>query len=89
MIMKIPGLTTALPSAVRILVITTVLCTASLISARVGYTLAESTSGRYESLQVKVDGLEVKATGRNTMDLLMNLLKNEKRWGILPINERF
>jgi len=28
-------------------------------------------------------------TGRNTMDLLMNLLKNERRWGTLPINERF
>jgi len=87
--MKIPGLTTALPSLVRISVITTALCTVSLISFRVGATLAESTSGRYESLQVKVDGLEVKVTGRNTMDLLMNLLKNERRWGTLPINERF
>ena len=89
MTMKIPGPTTALPSLVRILVITMALCTVSLISARVGYTLAESTSGRYESLQVKVDGLEVKVTGKNTTEALLNLLKNERRWGTLPINERF
>lgn len=89
MIMKIPGLTTALPSLVRILVITTGLCTVSLTSFLVGATLAESTSGRYESLQVKVGELEVKATGRNTMEVVLSLLKNEKRWGTLPINERF
>ena len=89
MTMKIPGLTTALPSAVRILVITTALCTASLISARVGYTLAESTSGRYESLQVKVDGLEVKVTGRNTMEVLMNLARNGNGSVIITSNGRF
>jgi len=89
LIMKIPGLTTALPSLVRILVLTTGLCTVSLISARAGYTLAESTSGRYESLQVKVGELEVKVTGKNTMDRLMSLLQSERNWGMLTTNERF
>jgi len=87
--MKIPGFTTALPSLVRILVLTTGLCTASLISFLVGATLVESTSGRYESLEVNLGELKVKATGRNTTEVLMILTKNERRWGTSPINERY
>jgi len=87
--MKIPGLTTALPSLVRILVITTGLSTASLISFLVGFTLAESISGRYESLEAKVGELEVKVTGRNTMEVLMNLARNGNGSGIITSNEKF
>ena len=87
--MKIPGFTTALPSLVRILVLTTGLCTASLISFLVGYTLAESTSGRYESLEASLGELKVKVTGKNTTEVLMNLAKIESQSGILTSNGRF
>lgn len=71
--MKTHGLMKGVSSLARILVITTGLCTVSVTSFLVGFTLAESISGRYESLEAKVGELEVKVTGRNTMEVLMKL----------------
>ena len=72
--MKIPGLTTVIPSAVRILVITTALCTASITSYRVGVISGESTSGRYESLEVNLGELKVKVSRNSTREVGESLL---------------
>ena len=76
--MKIPGLTTVFPSVVRILVITTALCTTSITSYRVGVISGESTSGRYESLEVKLGGSAVKVTGKSTTEVVKSLLGTSK-----------
>ena len=52
-----------------------VLSTVSLTSFLVGAILVESISGRYESLEVKLGELEVKATGRNTTEVVMSLMQ--------------
>lgn len=52
-------------------------------------TSEENTSGRYESLEVKLGGLEVRATGKNTTEVLMNLMRKENSWGIMHSRERF
>jgi len=87
--MKIPGITTALPSLVKILVITTGLCTASIILYQAGHTLAESTSGRYESLEVSLGELKVKATGRNTTEAVKSLLGMSRSWGGKNLGELY
>ena len=43
-----------------------------------------STFGNYENLEVKLGELEVKATGRNTTEVLMNLMKNAVELEIMP-----
>ena len=58
-----------------------VLSTVSLTSLLVGVTLGESISGRYESLEVSLGGLKVKATGRNTTEVVMSLMEIANKLG--------
>tara|TARA_X000001036_G_scaffold173061_1_gene163748 strand:- start:1229 stop:1588 length:360 start_codon:yes stop_codon:yes gene_type:complete len=51
-------------------------------------TSAANTFGNYESLEVEVGELQVRATGKNITEALMNLMKNERRLGTPLINER-
>ena len=48
-------------------------------------TSEESTLTNYESLELEVGELKVKATGNDTTGVLLNLLKNASGSGILPI----
>ena len=66
-----------------------VLSTVSLTSFLVGAILVESISGRYESLEVKLGELEVKATGRDTTAAAMSLMTSVKRWGTMPLDETY
>ena len=66
-----------------------VLSTVSLTSFLVGAILVESISGRYESLEVKLGELEVKATGRDTTAVVTNLITNAGKWGMPPLAGRF
>ena len=59
-----------------------VLSTVSLTSLLVGVTLGESISGRYESLEVSLGELKVKATGRNTTEVVTSLIRTAKRLGM-------
>ena len=42
-----------------------------------------------ENLEVEVGELKVRATGKNTTVVLLNLLKNVRGSGIMPINGTF
>lgn len=75
--MQIPGHTKVQLLLLTILTISSVSSTALLISRLVNNTSEENTFGRYESLEVKLEGLELKVTGSNTTEVLMNLMKNE------------
>ena len=62
----------------RTLTICTVLSTGSLIFNQVNHTLAENTSGKNASLEIVVilesgEELQVRATGKATTEVLMNL----------------
>jgi len=59
-----------------------VLSTVSLTSLLVGVTLGESISGRYESLEVSLGELKVRATGRNTTEVVTSLIRTAKRLGM-------
>jgi len=76
----------------RLLLVTSVslsvLSTGLLISNQVSNTSVENIFGSYESLEVEVGELLVRATGKNTTEALMNLMKNASGLEILPINER-
>ena len=74
-IMKIPGTTKVQLSLLMILATSSVLSTGLLISRQAGNTLEESISGRKESLEVAVDGLQVKVTGKSTTEVVENLSK--------------
>ena len=89
LIMKTPGFLKDNLFYLKILVILSASSIALQISSRVNATSGESIFTNYESLEVEVGELKVKATGKNTTEALLNLLKNERRWGTLPINERF
>jgi len=73
----------------RTLTVCTVLSTALLIHSRVNDTSGASTFTNYENLEVEVGELKVKATGKNTTALLLNLLKTARGSGILSSNETF
>jgi len=49
-------------------------------------TSVENTSTNYESLELEAGELRVKATGKDTTEVLLNLLKNASGSGILPIS---
>jgi hypothetical protein len=87
--MKTPGCITVNRSLLKTLGNIMVLSTVSLTSFLVGAILVESISGRYESLEVKVGELEVKATGRDTTAAVMSLMTSVKRWGTMPLNETY
>ena len=48
-------------------------------------TSEESILTNYESLELEVEGLSLRATGKDTTGVLLNLLKNASGSGILPI----
>ena len=79
--MKIRGILKDPLSYLRILTICTVLSTGSLIFKMVDSTSAESTSGLSESLEVSLGELKVRATGRNTTEVVTNLIRIAKRLG--------
>ena len=87
-IMKIPGTTKVQLSLLMILAISSVSSTGLLIFRQGNNTLEESISGRNESLAVEVEGLRLKVTGKNTTEVLKNLMKSEKVWGIIHSVER-
>ena len=72
----------------RILVIFSALSIGLQIHSRVANTSAENTSGHLESLEVRVGELELRAIGKNTAEVLMNLMRNANRWGTMPIEEK-
>ena len=72
--MKTPGFLTDSLFYLRALTIISVLSIGLQILNRVGNTLEENTSGRNENLEVRVGELQVKATGKNTTDRVLNLL---------------
>ena len=74
-IMKIPGTTKVQLSLLMILATSSVLSTSLLMFNRAGNTSEESISGRRESLELAVDGLQVKVTGRSTTEVVENLSK--------------
>jgi len=49
-------------------------------------TSGENTFTNYESLELEAGELKVKATGKDTTEVLLNLLKNASGSGILPIS---
>jgi len=49
-------------------------------------TSGESTFINYESLELEAGELNLRATGKNTTGVLLNLLKNANGSGILPIS---
>ena len=67
----------------------TVLSTASQISSTGESTSGASTFGSIESLEVKLGELEVKAIGKNTTEVLKNLMKNAVGLEIVPSEERY
>ena len=68
----------------------TVLSTASQISSTGESTSGASTFGSIESLEVKLGELEVKAIGKNTTEVLQNLLKTVVQVEVTPSSrERF
>ena len=73
--MKIPGHLREPLFYLRILTITSVLSISLQISKTVASTLEENTSGQIESLEVNLGELNLKATGKNTTAVLMNLTK--------------
>ena len=81
------------PIRVQLFLLTTltassVLSTGLQISKAVGNTSEENISGRNESLALEVDGLRLKVTGKNTTEVLKNLMKSEKVLGIIHSEER-
>ena len=89
LIMKTPGFLTDTLFYLRTLTVVSVSSIALQISSTVGSTSAENTFTNYENLEVVVGELEVKATGKNTTALLLNLLKTARGSGILSSNETF
>jgi hypothetical protein len=86
--MKIRGILKDHLFYLRILTICTVLSTGSLIYKMGESTSVESTSGHLESLEVKVGELNLKVTGKNTTEALMNLMKNVVDLETMPFDVR-
>ena len=86
--MKIPGTTKVQLSLLTILMTSSVLSTGLQIFKLGNNTLEGNTSGRKDSLEVEVEGLRLRVTGKNTMEALRNLMKNEKMWGIIHSEEK-
>lgn len=87
--MKIPGSLREPIFYLRILTITSVLSISLQISRMVANTLVENTSGQIESLEVNLGELNLKATGKNTTAVLMNLTKTVKKLETNLSQEKF
>ena len=84
--MKTPGYIKVQLSLLMILVISSVSSTVLQTLRTEDNTLAENTSTSLESLEVKIGELNLKATGKNTTEAVLNLLKSANRSGISPLN---
>ncbi len=87
--MKIPGSLREPIFYLRILTITSVLSISLQISKTVASISEENTSGQIESLEVNLGELNLKATGKNTTAVLMNLTKTVKRLETNFLQEKF
>jgi len=87
--MKTPGFLTDTLFYLRTLTTISVLSIALQIHSQVKDTSVANTFTNYENLEVVVGELEVKATGKNTTALLLNLLRTARGSGILSSNETF
>ena len=58
------------------------------ICNQVNNTSDVNTFGNYESLEVEVGELQVRATGKNITEALMNLMKNASGLGMPLINDK-
>ena len=87
--MKTPGFLTDTLFYLRTLTTISVLSIALQISSMVKGTSEENTFTNYENLEVEVGELKVKATGRNTTEALVNLLKIANSSEIWSSNETF
>ena len=85
--MKTPGFLKVELFYLRILTICTVLSTGLLIWNQANSTSAGNTSGSIESLEVNLGELKVRAIGKNTTEVLTNLMKNVVDLEITPSSE--
>ena len=84
--MRTPGFLTDTLFYLRTLTTISVLSIALQTHALVKDTSAENTFTNYENLEVEVGELKVRATGKNTTEVLLNLLKNVRGSGISPLD---
>ena len=86
MIMKTPGFLTDTLFYLRTLTTISVLSIALQTHSLVRDTSEGNTFTNYENLEVEVGELKVRATGKNTTVVLLNLLKNVRGSGISPLD---
>ena len=84
--MKTPGFLTDTLFYLRTLTTISVLSIALQTHSLVRDTSDANTFTNYENLEMEVGGLRVKATGKNTTEALVNLLKSANRSGISPLD---
>ena len=84
--MKTPGFLTDTLFYLRTLTTISVLSIALQTHSLVRDTSDANTFTNYENLEVEVGELKVKATGKNTTEALVNLLKSVNGSGISPLN---
>ena len=87
--MRTPGFLTDTLFYLRTLTTISVLSIALQTHALVKDTSVENTFTNYENLEVEVGELKVKATGKNTTEALVNLLKIANSTEIWSSNETF
>ena len=87
--MRTPGFLTDTLFYLRTLTTISVLSIALQTHALVKDTSAENTFTNYENLEVEVGELKVRATGKNTTEVLLNLLKTARSSEIWSSNETF
>lgn len=85
--MKTPGFLTDTLFYLRTLTTISVLSIALQTHLLVRDTSEENTFTNYENLEVEVGALKVKATGKNTTEALVNLLKTANSSEIWSSNE--
>tara|TARA_B100000073_G_scaffold319589_1_gene298636 strand:+ start:1227 stop:1622 length:396 start_codon:yes stop_codon:yes gene_type:complete len=81
------GCTVVTSLSLATLATATVLSTASQTSSTANNTSVANTFTNYESLEVKIGELEVRATGKNITEALTNLMQNALEWEIMPFSE--
>ena len=89
LIMKTPGFLTDTLFYLRTLTTISVLSIALQIHSQAKDTSVANTFTNYENLEVEVGELKVKATGKNTTEALVNLLKIANSTEIWSSNETF
>ena len=82
--MKTPGFLRDTLFYLRTLTTISVLSIGLQIYSQAKPTSAENTFTNYENLEVEVGALKVKATGKNTTEVLMNLMKSAVHLEVMP-----